>query len=343
MKKIPEIKPNVITQEQQSSMWVRIVSSIVAALLILPCIFFGGWYYFALSFVFVALGSWELVRSAKKKYNPLLYIISFILISLLTYAPLIKNALPDASNRVPFVGDWNLYSNFNTMYLSILIIFIGVVLIFSLVLIDKNFEVRDAAYIVTFGIVIGLGLQSLLFIRYYPLTEFYIEGNAVIDLKFDYLESTSLVFFVVIGSLMCDTGAYFTGLLFGRKKINERISPKKTWEGFVGGMIFSLIFTLTFGLSMAASGKPIIASLDMDHWYFIVILGVIISLISQLGDFIFSSIKRYYSIKDFGFIMPGHGGILDRIDSVLFASLASAILVIIFNCIITGNWEGVLL
>lgn len=343
MRKIPDIKPNVITGEQKTSMWVRVVSAVIALLIILPCIFFGGWYYFALSFVFVALASWELVRSAKKKYNPLLYIVSFILIALLTYAPLIRNALPDATLRLTFVGDWNLYSNFDTMYLSILIIFIGVVLIFSLVLIDKNFEVRDAAYMVTFGIVIGLGLQSLLFIRYYPLTEFYSAGNAVIDLRFDYFESTALTFFVVVGSILCDTGAYFTGLIFGRNKINERISPKKTWEGFVGGALLSVAFTLTFGLVMAAVGKPIVASLDLEHWYFIVILSVLIALISQLGDFIFSSVKRYYGFKDFGFIMPGHGGILDRIDSVLFSSLATAIFVIIFNCIVTGNWEGVLL
>lgn len=343
MKKKREIKTNVITQEQQTSMWVRIVTGVVAAILVLPPVFLGEWYFFALSVIFVGLASWELARSAKKKYNPLLYIITFILIALLTYAPIIKNALPDGNDRAPFVGDWHLYSNFDTMYLSILIIFIGIVLIFSLVLIDKNFEVRDAAYMATFGIVIGLGLQALLFLRYYPLTEFYIAGNAVPDPHFDFLDSTALIFFVVIGSIMCDTGAYFTGMIFGKKKINERISPKKTWEGFVGGAIFSLAFTLTFGFVMAAVGKPIISSLDLSHWYFIVILAVTIALISQLGDFIFSSIKRYYGFKDFGFIMPGHGGLLDRIDSVLFSSLASAIFVIMFNCIITGNWEGFLL
>lgn len=331
------IKTNVITGEQQVSLWKRILSAVIALLIIVPCIFLGDWYYFVLASLIVALASWELIHCAKKKYNPLLYIVTFILIAVLTFTPLLKNAFK------PFAGDWNLYSNFDTLYLSILIVVIGIILTFSLVLIDKNFEVRDAAYIAIFGIVIGLGIQSLLFIRYYPLTEFYSDGNAVIDANFNHFNSTSLFFFIVIGALMSDTGAYFTGLLFGRNKINERISPKKTWEGFVGGVIFSLIFTQIFGFALAASGSPIIKSLDLEHWYFIVILGVVISLVSQLGDFIFSSVKRYYDVKDFGFIMPGHGGILDRFDSIIFSTLVSAILIIIFNFAVSGNWEGLFL
>ena len=72
-------------------------------------------------------------------------------------------------------------------------------------------------------------------------------------------------------------------------------------------------------------------------------LGVVISLVSQLGDFIFSSVKRYYGVKDFGFVMPGHGGILDRFDSIIFSTLVSAILIIIFNFAVSGNWEGLFL
>ncbi|MDR0934783.1 MAG: phosphatidate cytidylyltransferase [Erysipelotrichaceae bacterium] len=330
---------NKITPEQQTSMWKRILTAVIAILIIIPSVFLGGWYFFSISILFVAFASWELVRSAKKKYNPLLYIFTFILISFLTYAPLIKNYFSPAD------GDPYLFTNFNTLYLSVLIVVVAIILTFSLVLIDKNFEVRDAAYIVTFGIVIGLGMQSLLFARFYPLNEYYVDTipHPANNDFFNYFESTYLLFFIAVGALMCDTGAYFTGLLFGRNKINERISPKKTWEGFAGGAAFSLAFTQSFAFIAAACGTPIIKSLDLDHWYFIVILGLLISVISQLGDFIFSSIKRYYSIKDFGFIMPGHGGILDRIDSVIFASLSSSILIIIFNFAISGNWGGLFL
>lgn len=337
MSRKDKIETNVITSEQQTSMWVRVITSLVAFAVIVPCIFLGDWYYFGLAFILVALASWELVRCAKKKYNPFLYIISFLLTAILAFTPLVRNAIQ------PYTGDWYLYSNFDTLYLSVFVVVIGIILTFSLVLVDKNFEVRDAAYIATFGIVIGLGIQSLLFMRYYPLNEFYPDGNAIVDQTFNHFGSSSLLFFVAIGSLAADTGAYFTGLLFGRNKINERISPKKTWEGFVGGVLVSLLFTQIFGFAMAANGKPIIASLDLEHWYFILILGVVISLISQLGDFIFSSIKRYYGVKDFGVIFPGHGGVLDRFDSIIFASLSTSILIIIFNSSISGNLGGLFL
>ena len=331
------IKPNVITHEQQTSMWVRTLSAVIAIAIVLPTIFLGGWFYFALSFALIGLSSWELVHCAKKKYNPLLYILTFLLIAVLTYTPFMRNIFTE------YHGDWNLYSNFDSLYISVFVVVIGVILTFSLVLIDKNFEVRDAAYIVSFGLVIGLGIQSLLFIRYYPLNEFYGAGNAVQDSTFNYFESTALFFFVVVGSLLCDTGAYFTGVLFGRNKINERISPKKTWEGFVGGAILSFVFTQAFAFIMAANGHPIISSLDLNHWYFIVILGIVIAFVSQLGDFIFSSVKRYYGVKDFGFIMPGHGGILDRIDSVIFAVISSSALIILFNFAIKGDWSKIFL
>lgn len=332
-----DIKPNVITQEQRTSMWVRILTAVIAIAIVLPTIFLGDWFYFALSLILIALSSWELIHCAKKKYNPLLYILTFLLIALLTYTPFMRNIFK------PFQGDWYLYSNFDSLYISIFVVVIGVILTFSLVLIDKNFEVRDAAYIVSFGLIIGLGIQSLLFIRYYPLCEYYASGNAVQNSTFNFFESTALFFFIVVGSLLCDTGAYFTGVLFGKNKINERISPKKTWEGFVGGAVLSFVFTQAFAFIMAACGHPIIKSLDLNHWYFIIILGVVIAFVSQLGDFIFSSVKRYYGVKDFGFIMPGHGGILDRIDSVIFAVISSAALIILFNFAIAGNWGGIFL
>ena len=104
-----------------------------------------------------------------------------------------------------------------------------------------------------------------------------------------------------------DTGAYFSGRLFGRRKLYPLISPNKTWEGVVGGFL-ACIATV---MAMNAFGD-----LGME-WYVCVIVAVCGSL-SVVGDLVESMMKRSYGVKDSGRIMPGHGGMLDRIDSLLF-------------------------
>ena len=114
--------------------------------------------------------------------------------------------------------------------------------------------------------------------------------------------------FVVLGiSWLGDTGAYFAGRQFGNRKLYERISPKKSLEGAIGGVI-----TATIGVFViTAIGMPI-------HPVHCVLLGVIGCSIGVLGDLGESMLKRAFGVKDAGSIMPGHGGMLDRIDSVLF-------------------------
>lgn len=91
------------------------------------------------------------------------------------------------------------------------------------------------------------------------------------------------------------------------------VSPKKSWEGFIGGLLFStFISTVIFTTIFDYQGNILI---------FILIVAAL-SIIGQLGDLVFSAIKRTYNIKDFGNIMPGHGGILDRLDSIIFVVLA---------------------
>lgn len=109
-------------------------------------------------------------------------------------------------------------------------------------------------------------------------------------------------FFILIWAN--DTGAYLTGMSFGRHKLMERISPKKTWEGFVGGIILA---------AMAAwflSGW--LGVVDKLHW---IIIALIVSIAGTYGDLVESMLKRSTGVKDSGSIMPGHGGFLDRFDS----------------------------
>ena len=126
-----------------------------------------------------------------------------------------------------------------------------------------------------------------------------------------------------------DTFAYFTGRLLGRHKLIPAVSPKKTIEGAIGGVVFCVGATVLFGFIIEKFFNP---SGDISANYLVLaISGVAISVISQVGDLIMSLIKRLYGIKDYGKIFPGHGGILDRFDSVMAVSVVLTFICSYFN------------
>lgn len=114
------------------------------------------------------------------------------------------------------------------------------------------------------------------------------------------------VILVLTAVFASDTGAYYAGSLWGGKKVWPVISPKKTWMGSLGGLVLCLLLTLILGLAFGQAA-----------WIHFIILGVLMNLAAQFGDFFQSSLKRWNNVKDSGQILPGHGGILDRIDSLL--------------------------
>lgn len=118
------------------------------------------------------------------------------------------------------------------------------------------------------------------------------------------------------GAWLADTGAYFVGSAIGRTKLCPTISPKKTVEGFIGGILFDAVFFVLFNLiySMISAAKGV--NFDV-HWISTVILAMTCAVLGTIGDLAASVLKRQLEIKDFSHIMPGHGGMLDRFDSVL--------------------------
>ena len=118
---------------------------------------------------------------------------------------------------------------------------------------------------------------------------------------------------IILGTMllisMNDIGAYFAGKSFGKNKLFERISPKKTWEGTAGGVLLSLILSYFLAQYFEV--------LDVTEW---VIISLITSVFGSLGDLVESMIKRDLNVKDSGKIIPGHGGILDRFDSLLIVA-----------------------
>ena len=133
------------------------------------------------------------------------------------------------------------------------------------------------------------------------------------------------IFYVVITLLIpwiSDAGAYFIGSFFGKHKMAVKISPKKSWEGFFGGFVTAIISSLIVGFGYPwvvelFSGSPAGFTVNILLLLFIAVVGTILGVI---GDFSASLLKRQCMVKDFGSILPGHGGILDRFDSVLFVA-----------------------
>ena len=121
-----------------------------------------------------------------------------------------------------------------------------------------------------------------------------------------------------------DIGAYFAGKAFGRHKLAPRVSPNKTWEGFVGGLLACCLLVLVAGLVFIMQ----VVQLNGMHWIKLFLSAILIAATSVTGDLFESMVKRYRDIKDSGTILPGHGGMLDRIDGLTAAAPVYALLLV---------------
>ncbi len=152
------------------------------------------------------------------------------------------------------------------------------------------------------------------------VTELYILTalNSIIYIR-DFDDSGKyIVILIFIGAWITDTFAYFTGVLIGKHKLIEDVSPKKTIEGSIGGMFFCTVAYVLFGIIIGH-----FFNID-TNLVLLAISGLLMSVVSQIGDLIMSVVKRHYDIKDYGKIFPGHGGMLDRFDSIIAVSIGLA-------------------
>lgn len=118
-----------------------------------------------------------------------------------------------------------------------------------------------------------------------------------------------------------DTGAYFSGLLFGRHKLWPAISPKKTIEGSIGGTLLAMVVAVLF----------YVFGNEITHIWAALTIGFVVAVVAQIGDFIESAIKRTFAVKDSGKILPGHGGVLDRFDSMIAVFPVVGFLIVLFG------------
>lgn len=183
--------------------------------------------------------------------------------------------------------DFTLSSDYRLVSGIFLILLLPVVLYHD----DKKYGVTDAFYLL--GGVLFLG---------YSMSLFYMYRS--IDLK--------IIIFLFLITIITDSYAYFIGRLIGKNKLLEIISPNKTWEGTIGG---SLVATFVCTVYYTTVINPSVSIVKIS------LIVLFLSLVGQFGDLFFSSIKRKFKIKDFSKIMPGHGGVLDRLDSIIFVLL----------------------
>ena len=340
---------NKITDATKRTFKTRLISAIIALALIIPALIIGDWAYFALLVFALLVAVIELIKCAKTKYSRWAYVATFLLCLLIIIWPLLGSLLVDGSKSWDY---GHVYSGYERLYVSVIVLAISIFALFYVIMWDENFTVRDACFIFAVGFLIAMGFQSLLYLRFFPTSHIFQYDDASYG-GFYNLNNTFgsmwLIIYLLIAVFGTDIGAYMCGVLFGKSKVNPRISPNKTWAGFWGGLIVSAIFSMGFAFIMAGTGNPIMPNrmingelrsiFDLNHWYNIVILSILIPPFATLGDFVFSAIKRYFNVKDFGHLMPGHGGILDRLDSVIFASLLMAIYVSISFAIDCGTFN----
>jgi phosphatidate cytidylyltransferase len=161
----------------------------------------------------------------------------------------------------------------------------------------------DWALTLAISIYLGWSMSCFLLLRGYEMATIrFVPSFAV------YPRSVWWLLTVLLGVWGFDSAAFFSGRYLGRHKLAPHISPGKTWEGVFGGLVLSIMAALLF--TVFPLGVP---------WYLAVVLGVLLGVFAVLGDLAESLIKRQTHVKDSGQFMPGHGGLLDRIDSLLFA------------------------
>ncbi len=255
----------------------RVISAILAFIIFIPIFIIGGSLFNFAFYILTLLGLKEFMsaKEKEKKFPDFIRMISYIMITFLYFSTTINNNLS-------FSLDYRLISG---LFLTILL---PVIVYHN----EKVYSVKDAFYLL--GGVFFLG---------YSMSLFYLYRNISIE----------LIIYLFLITILTDSYAYFIGSLIGKNKLLEVVSPKKTWEGTIGG---SLVGTFVCTVYYITVINPNISLIEIS------LITLFLSLIGQFGDLLFSAIKRFFKIKDFSNIMPGHGGILDRLDSIIFVMLA---------------------
>ena len=254
----------------------RVISALVMLIILIPILFKGGFIFNAIVYAIALLGLKEFldIKQTKKRLPSFIVFISFIMMTLF----MLRNL---NNNGIVYAVDFRIIAGLFIAYLLPVVMFHD----------RSKYSINDAFYLIGSIFFLGTSFHSFVLLR-----------NAGLE----------ITIYLLLIAICTDTYAYLTGSLIGKHKLLEEISPKKTWEGMIGGTIFgSLISSYYFYLVINPN----------FNIFTIIGISLFLSVVGQFGDLVFSSIKRYFKAKDFSNLIPGHGGVLDRCDSLIFIAL----------------------
>lgn len=250
----------------------RIITAIIGIIIVAPIIIYGNWPFIVLAYLLATIALFEMFRMYHLK-------LSFFYFFIATIA-LWSILLP--------LGELT-FMSIAFSKLDLLII-LTIVLLVATVVTKNKFTINETSFILFATLYVGFSFYLVIDVRTLGLNHFL---------------------FILFTIWSTDTGAYFIGKFFGKRKLWPAISPNKTIAGAFGGIVFALVLASIFQFIYPFE-RPFLS---------ILLIATFISMIGQIGDLVASAMKRQYEIKDFGNIFPGHGGVLDRLDSFLFVLL----------------------
>ena len=248
----------------------RIVTAVIAAAVFLPIVILGGLPFILMTYLLATVSLYELLKMRNLNIISVPGIISLALLWIFLLPSEYQNIIDDLN------------------YSKVEVALLAVLLFLTYTVATKNrFTFDDVSFLTMAILYIGIGFY------------YFIETREA---------GMTYVFYSLFIVWATDSGAYFIGRALGKNKLWPEISPNKTVEGFIGGIVCAMIVSALFILFTEIDAALIE----------LLLITVLLSIFGQIGDLVESALKRHYKVKDSGNILPGHGGFLDRFDSLLF-------------------------
>lgn len=249
----------------------RIITAIVAFGIFIPIIFIGSWPLTLTIYALGTIGLFELFRMRGMSLFSVEGILGWLALALVL--------LPNEGKEQ--LASWTTLEPTQIFFLLMFLLLIHTVFM------KNRFTFEHVGFILLSALYIGIGFH------------YFIETRAF---------GLEYIFYALLIVWTTDSGAYFIGSRLGKHKLWPAISPNKTIEGFLGGIVSALVFLFAYNYFFPVT----------DSFVTLFVVTTIASVFGQMGDLVASAIKRHYNIKDFGKLLPGHGGVVDRFDSLLF-------------------------